>query len=47
MELVNLAAAATRAQPKLPRPPLDGTPDRPNDAAMVALVENSREKDAK
>jgi putative SOS response-associated peptidase YedK len=46
MELVNLAAAASRAHPKLPLPLLDGTPDRPNDAAMVALVENSRQKHA-
>jgi hypothetical protein len=47
MELVNLAAAASRAHPELPLPLLDGTPDRSNDAAMVALVENSRQKDAK
>jgi putative SOS response-associated peptidase YedK len=45
MELVNLAAAASRPHTELPLPLLDGTPDRPNDAAMVALFENSRRRD--
>jgi putative SOS response-associated peptidase YedK len=45
MELVNLAAAASRPHAELPLPLLDGTPDRPDDAAMVAVVENNRQKD--
>jgi putative SOS response-associated peptidase YedK len=45
MELVNLAAAASRPHAELPLPLPDGTPDRPSDAATVALVENSRQKD--
>jgi putative SOS response-associated peptidase YedK len=45
VELVNLAAAASRSHAELPLPLLDGTPDRPNDAATIALFENSRQKD--
>jgi hypothetical protein len=45
MELVNLAAAASRPHAELPLPLLDGTPDGSNDAAMVAVIENSRQKD--
>ncbi len=39
-DLVNLAAAANAPHAELPLPLLDGTPDRPNDAATVAVVEN-------
>ena len=40
MELVNLAARASQPHAELPLPLLDGTPDQPNDAATVAVVEN-------
>jgi putative SOS response-associated peptidase YedK len=43
MELVNLAAAASTPHAEPPLPLLDGTPDRPNDAATVALDENRRQ----
>jgi hypothetical protein len=39
-DLVNLVAAASAPHAELPLPLLDGTPDRPNDAATVAVVEN-------
>ena len=42
MELVNLAAEASRPHAELPLPLFEGTPDRPNDAATVAVVENRR-----
>ena len=45
MELVNLAAAASTPHAEPPLPLLDGTPNRPNDAATVALVENRRQTD--
>ena len=44
MELVNLAADASWAHAELPLPVLDGTPDRPDDAATVAVVENAEGK---
>jgi hypothetical protein len=40
MDLVNLAAAASVPHQALPLPLLDGTADRPDDAATVALLEN-------
>ena len=40
MDLVNLAAAASQPHAELPLPLLDGTPDRPDDAATVAVAEN-------
>lgn len=40
MQLVNLAAEASRPHAKLPLPLLDGVLDRPDDAATVAMVEN-------
>lgn len=43
MELVNLAASASAPHAELPLPLLDGTPDRPNDAATVAVVENDQQ----
>jgi hypothetical protein len=41
MDLLNLAEAATMSLAELPLPLLDGTPDRPNDAATVAVTENA------
>ena len=41
MELVNLAPEASTPHAALPPPLLDGTPDRPEDAATVAVAENS------
>jgi putative SOS response-associated peptidase YedK len=40
-ELVNLAAEASQPHAELPLPLLDGTPDTPDDAATVAVVENA------
>ena len=40
MDLVNLAERASTPHAELPLPLLDGTPDRPNDAATVAITEN-------
>lgn len=40
MELVNLAAEASRPHAELPLPLLEGILDRPDDAATVAMVEN-------
>jgi hypothetical protein len=37
---VNLADRASTPHAELPLPLLDGTPDRPDDAARVAVVEN-------
>jgi putative SOS response-associated peptidase YedK len=42
-ELVNLAAEASQPHAELPLPLLDGTPDRPDDAATVAVMENGRQ----
>jgi putative SOS response-associated peptidase YedK len=42
MDLVNLAAQASRPHAPLPLPLLEGTPDRPDDAATVAAVENKQ-----
>lgn len=42
MELVNLAGRASRPHDDLPLPLFEGTPDRPDDAATVAEVENRR-----
>jgi putative SOS response-associated peptidase YedK len=39
-DLVDLAAAASMPHAEPPLPLLDGTPDRPDDAATVALMEN-------
>jgi hypothetical protein len=39
MELVNLAAKASRPHDALPLPVLDGGMDRPNDAATAAISE--------
>jgi putative SOS response-associated peptidase YedK len=53
MELVNLAAGASQPLAELPLPLLDGTPDRPDDAATVAtvatgaMVENTGGKSAR
>ena len=44
MELVNLSAAASQPHAELPLPLLDGTLDRPDDAATVAVVENARQR---
>jgi hypothetical protein len=44
LELVNLAAAASAPHAELPLPLLDGTPDRPDAAATVALVGNADRK---
>jgi putative SOS response-associated peptidase YedK len=44
IELVNLAAVVSAPHAELPLPLLDGTPDRPDDAATVALLENSGSK---
>lgn len=41
MQLVNLAARASEPHAELPLPLLDGMPDRPADAATVAVVENA------
>ncbi len=43
-EVVNLAAAARQPHAELPLPLLDGTPDRPDDAATAAVVENGRRR---
>jgi hypothetical protein len=40
MDQVNLADRASTPHAELPLPLLDGTPDRPDDAARVAVVEN-------
>ena len=40
MDLVNLADRASTPHVELPLPLLDGTPDKPDDAATVAVVEN-------
>ena len=40
MDLVNLAERASTPHAELPLPLLDGTPDRPDDAAAVAVMEN-------
>ncbi len=42
-KLVNLAGRASQVHEALPLPLLDGVPDRPDDAATVAIMEN-REK---
>ena len=42
MDLVNLAAAASTPHQAPPLPLLDGTEERPDDAATVALLENPR-----
>ena len=42
-ELVNLADRASTPHAELPLPLLDGTLDRPNDAATVAIMENKPE----
>jgi putative SOS response-associated peptidase YedK len=44
MELVNLATKASTPHVGPPLPLLDGTPDRPDDAATVATVENGRQR---
>jgi putative SOS response-associated peptidase YedK len=41
-ELVNLAWRASQPHEPLPLPLLDGVPDRPDDAATVAVMENRR-----
>ena len=41
-DLVNLAAAASVPQPNLPLPLLDGVPDRPDDAATIAVMEEPK-----
>jgi putative SOS response-associated peptidase YedK len=41
MELINLAGEASRPHAALPLPLFEGTPDRPDDAATIALVENA------
>ncbi len=41
-ELVNLSSRASQPHEGLPLPLLDGTPDRPDDAATVAVEENRR-----
>ena len=43
MDLVNLAERASTPHAELPLPLLDGTPDRPDDAATVAVMENKPE----
>jgi putative SOS response-associated peptidase YedK len=43
-ELVNLAGGASRQHAELPLPLFEGTPDRPEDAATVAVVENGRRR---
>jgi putative SOS response-associated peptidase YedK len=40
-DVVNLAASASTPHAELPLPLLDGTPDRPNDAATTAVIENA------
>jgi hypothetical protein len=40
MDLVNLAAQASKPHEDLPMPLFEGVPDRPDDAATVAVVEN-------
>ena len=42
-DLVNLADRASTPHAELPLPLLDGTPDRPDDAATVAVMENKPE----
>ena len=42
MELVNLAERASQPHSELPLPLFEGTPDRADDAATVAAVENKR-----
>ena len=44
MELVNLAGEASRPHAELPLPLFEGTLDRPDDAATVAVVENRRKQ---
>jgi putative SOS response-associated peptidase YedK len=44
MELVNLAGAASRPHAELPLPLFDGTLDRPDDAATLAVVESRRRR---
>jgi len=41
MDLSNLAAAASMPYQALPLTLLDGTADRPDDPATVALIENA------
>ncbi len=41
-DLVNLAAAASAPHAEMPLPLLDGVPERPDDAATVAVVENRK-----
>ena len=43
MELVNLAGSASRPHAELPLPLFEQTPDRPDDAATVAVMENGRQ----
>jgi hypothetical protein len=43
-DVVNLAASASTPHAELPLPLLDGTPDRPNDAATIAVIENAGRK---
>jgi putative SOS response-associated peptidase YedK len=45
MDLINLAAAASVPHQALPPPLLDGTADRPDDAATVAMLENTGRRD--
>jgi putative SOS response-associated peptidase YedK len=44
MELVNLAGKASRPHAEMPLPLFEGTLDRPDDAATVAVVENRRKQ---
>jgi putative SOS response-associated peptidase YedK len=41
-DLVNLAAAASTPHAEMPLPLLDGVPDRPDDAATIAVAENRK-----
>ena len=41
-ELINFAARASQQHEPLPLPLLSGAPDRPDDAATVAVVENRK-----
>jgi putative SOS response-associated peptidase YedK len=43
MALVNLASQASQPHAELPMPLFEGTPDRPDDAATVAVVENAKQ----
>ena len=46
-ELVNLSDRASQPHEGLPLPLFDGTPDRPDDAATVAVEENRRGESAR